>query len=291
MTAASVDQPALVAACEAVGLDPSELSLLHNHATGVYLHTGERIILRVSRGEDRDRAGNAVAITRWLVAQGFPATEPADIPQPIVLDHSVVTLWHYYPQDDRAAPDTAALGHLLHDLHRLPPPPIQLAEYQPLSRLAEVFTGPSPLPRDDWNWLIERRKELLESYTHIRSELGEGFIHGDAYPGNTLWDGTRPLLGDWDEIAHGPRELDLINTHQGARAGRSVVDRDQFSSAYGWDATGWPGFETLRSIRDLHTLAAYVERSNRNDNSALNELRFRVLSLRTGDTARRWRAV
>jgi Phosphotransferase enzyme family len=288
VTAASVDQPVLTAACEAVGLDPSGLSLLHHHATGVYLHGAERVVLRVSRGDDRNSAGNAVAITRWLVGQGFPATAPADVPQPVVLADSVVTLWHYYPQDDRPMPGTAALGHLLQALHALPAPPVQLAEYRPLARLGDVLNGPSPLLPEDWDWLIERRSELLEAYSEIRSALGEGFIHGDAYPGNMLWDGDTPILGDWDEIARGPRELGLINTHQGARTGRSVADRDQFNRAYRWDVTSWPGFETLREMRDLHTLAAYVERSNRHDDPALNELRSRIRSLRRGDRARRW---
>lgn len=291
MTTAGVDQPVLAAACEAVGLDPSGVSLLHHHATGVYLHAGERVVLRVSRGDDRDSASNSVAITRWLVGQGFPATAPADVPQPVDLDDSVVTLWHYYPQGDRPTPSTAALGRLLRELHELPAPPVQLTEYRPLSRLGDVLNGPSPLAPADWSWLIKRRAELLDAYFQIRSELGEGFIHGDAYPGNMLWDGDTPILGDWDEIARGPRELDLINTHQGARTGRSLTDRDNFNRAYRWDVTGWPGFETLRAMRDLHTLAVYIERSNRQDDVALNELTSRIISLQTGDGAQRWRVV
>ncbi|MEV4927880.1 phosphotransferase family protein [Streptomyces roseoverticillatus] len=58
-------------------------------------------------------------------------------------------------------------------------------------------------------------------------------MHGDAYPGNTLWDGESVRLGDWDEAATGPRELDLANTHQGARFGRTPAAIDAFTSAYG----------------------------------------------------------
>lgn len=83
-------------------------------------------------------------------------------------------------------------------------------------------------------------------YDTLESELGVGFVHGDAYPGNTLWDDQSPLLGDWDEVASRPRELELINTHQGARVGRSTTDRQAFTDADGWDVTHWPGFPTGR---------------------------------------------
>lgn len=56
-------------------------------------------------------------------------------------------------------------------------------------------------------------------YARLDFPLGYGWIHGDAYPGNTLWDSDEALLADWDEVGTGPRELDLVNTHQGARFG------------------------------------------------------------------------
>src|SRR6476661_3329516 len=72
-----------------------------------------------------------------------------------------------------------------------------------------------------WRWpnpAVARRSELLGEYERLDFHLGYGWIYGDAYPGNTLWDGKRALLGDWDEVGTGPRELDLVNTHQGARS-------------------------------------------------------------------------
>lgn len=120
--------------------------------------------------------------------------------------------------------------------------------------------------------------------------LGEGFIHGDAYPCNMLWDGDHAVLGDWDEVAHGPRELDLVNTHQGARFGRDLAERKAFTAAYGWDVTSWSGFPTLRAMRDLHTLAVYIERSDSGDALAATELQHRLTTLRHGDAMARWRA-
>jgi Ser/Thr protein kinase RdoA (MazF antagonist) len=280
------------AACSAAGLDNASLSPLHHHATPVYLLSSLDIVVRVSRGDDRDRARNAVAIALWLAAEDVPVTVPVPVQQPAEFEDASVTFWQYYPQRDGQAPPRAAeLGRILCRLHNLDAdPPVQLPRYQPLTHLGAVLARPSRLPADDHTWLDQRRRDLLEQYDQLRSDLGIGFIHGDAYPGNTLWDGDRAVLSDFDEVALGPRELDLINTHQGARMGRSQVERDAFTAAYGWDVTTWDGYPTLRAMRDVHTLAAFIERATAGDQAAAAEVEHRIATLRAGDIAARWRS-
>ncbi|MGW7488995.1 phosphotransferase family protein [Streptomyces sp. NPDC054786] len=77
--------------------------------------------------------------------------------------------------------------------------------------------------------------ELLDAYAHLDFPLGQGLVHGDAYPGKTLRDGSAATLGDWDEAAIGPRETDLANTFQGVRFGRTPAQLRAFSDAYGYD--------------------------------------------------------
>jgi hypothetical protein len=43
-------------------------------------------------------------------------------------------------------------------------------------------------------------------------------------------------------------------------------------------------------MRDLHTLAAYIERSSRGDTQAAAELQHRLATLRQGDVETLWRA-
>jgi aminoglycoside phosphotransferase (APT) family kinase protein len=231
-----------------------------------------------------------VTITRWLLEQGFPAIEPIDVDQPVAFDGAVVTFWRHYPQNDRAAPGAGALGALLRRLHELPQPPVALDEYVPLAHLGSALESDLPLSDEDRSWLADRREQLLAEYGRLDSALGIGFVHGDAYPGNTLWDGQLVRLGDWDEVARGPRELDLVNTHQGARFGRSADEQQAFTDAYGWDVTTWPGYPILREMRDVHTLGAFGERAGRGDDAAAAELRHRVATLRAGDASARWHA-
>ena len=120
--------------------------------------------------------------------------------------------------------------------------------------------------------------------------LGYGWIHGDAYPGNMLWDGDRPLLGDWDEVGTGPRELDLVNTHQGARFGRPQAERAAFTEAYGYDITEWSGFPILREMRDLHTLGSYIRLADAGNERAVTEFDFRLDTLKRGHADAQWNA-
>lgn len=292
MKATTTDDDAVLhIACARVGLSPSTVTLLHQHATGIWLLPADQLVARINRSiDDRVRIARAVTITRWLAAQDFPVTVPADINQPIEVNDACVTFWRYYPQADRSTPSAAALGWLLRQLHQLPQPPVPLDDYEPLVRLGNALLDNPPLADEDLTWLVERRLRLVAAYRDLQSELGIGWIHGDAYPGNTLWNGDQVILGDWDEVARGPRELDLTNTHQGARMGRSAADRHAFNSAYGWDVTTWPGFPILRQIRNLHTLGAYINRARHGDSIATNELNHRIRTLRTNDTTAQWHA-
>lgn len=282
---------AVLEAARATGLDAAEVEPLWDHASSLFLLSPAEVVGRISRdAKDQHRAQSSLAMTRWLIDQEFPATVPADVDQPVSIGATTITFWHYYLQDGRGRPPAAALGAMLRQLHQLPTPPIDLPPYRPLQTLGDTIERSTTIPDSDRDWLASRRKELLDVYESLGFPLGTGFIHGDAYPGNTLWDGDRPLLGDWDEAGTGPRELDLVNTHQGARFGRTAAERQQFTQAYGYDVTTWPGFPVLREIRDLHTLASYIRLADDGDEHAGEQLSFRLSTLKAGDDSAPWNA-
>lgn len=290
MTTTSEDT-VVYAAARTAGLSTHRVSRLWRHATTVYLLPAEQIIARIKRGiKAGAAAGRAVAVTRWLCAQGFPATAPVDNEQPVYVDDYVVTFWRYYPQNYRTSPEPFHLGGLLRQLHQLAPPPVELPVYRPLARFTEVVKASSFLSVDDQDWLLTKTAILLDTYHRLDFPLGLGHVHGDAYPGNLLWDGDRALLGDWDETAIGARELDLVNTHQGVRFGRTAQQLRAFNEAYGYDVTTWPGFQALREIRDLHTLGPYIRLADQRDEQAAQQLRHRIETLRQGNTSTLWTA-
>jgi hypothetical protein len=278
-------------ACQQVGLSPAGIRVVHEHATAVITHDAAGIAIRVSGpGFGREAARRAVAVAGWLAAQGFPATAPVPGLAPVEASGRIVTFWRYYPQPEGESPPVAALGSLLRDLHSMSPPPVNLPPYRPLEDLGAALAQGNTIAEDDRAWLLRRRSELISAYQQLNTALGIGMIHGDAYPGNLLWDGNRVLLGDWDEAATGPRELDLANTYQGQRFGRSEMELRAFADAYGHDLREWPGFGLLVEMRDLHTLGSFIRRAGTGSDSARTELAYRIKTLKTLDTDARWHA-
>ncbi|KOX21273.1 hypothetical protein ADK67_27845 [Saccharothrix sp. NRRL B-16348] len=273
-----------------MGLDTSGLRLLHRHATTVYLLPAVDAVARVHTG-DRAAAERAVAVAGWLTGQGFPATAPLPHGEPIVGDGLVVTFWTHYPQPDPPPrPDPAELGRLLRELHRLPPPPVDLPVYRPLASLRTAIATAACLSPGDRAWLADTADALLADYATLDFPLGNGHLHGDAYPGNMLLDtlSGQWLLGDWDETATGPRELDLANTYQGIRMGRTTTELDRFARAYGHDLRDWPGLPTLRGLRDLHTLGSFIRRADHGDTEAVTVLRHRLHVLHHRESTAAW---
>ncbi|MFF8617909.1 phosphotransferase enzyme family protein [Streptomyces sp. NPDC015350] len=272
------------------GLNARSLTTLHDHATSVFLLPEENLVLRVAPKSRSMGMTRAVTLVRWLAEQGLPVPKAADVPQPLLAAEHIVTIWEYYPQPaGTRTPGTEHLGALLRKLHSLPAPPLELPAWQPLSSLRETLNSSTSLPPGQTEWLSGRIQELLTQYEQLEFPLSEGMLHGDAYPGNCIWDKSRVLLGDWDEASTGPREIDLANTFQGVRFGRTQDELKAFSDSYGYDITTWTGLPVLTQIRDMHTLGSYIKRADRNDPTALQELENRIRAIQQGDTRTPWR--
>ena len=268
-------------------MDCRDMRLLRQHATAIYLLPHERAVARVSPLSSAEALGNTVRLVRWLLAQGLRATEPLEVEQPIRTPNAVLTLWRYYPQSD-ATPPARYLGELLRHLHDLPQPPVPLHAYQPLEALSQMVDAARTLPEATKDWLQEAIDARLSEYRSLEFGLGIGLIHGDAYPGNTLWDGDQVRLGDWDEAAIGPREIDLANTYQGVRFGRTQSELEEFAAAYGSLPADPRALGNLTAIRDLHTLGAFIRRADVGDEEAQRQLAHRLDTLQRGEQAARW---
>ncbi|MCX4097743.1 aminoglycoside phosphotransferase family protein [Nocardia sp. alder85J] len=286
MTSGPGTEDVLAVACARAGLDPAGARLIRAHSNAVYLLAGPQVVVRISGNEHLGlRAHAAVAITGWLAGHGIPVTEP--VHEPIDIGTSTVTFWRYHPQHGRGEPPMAALAVILRQLHALPPPPFTLPPWPPLAGFTATLHTPlyrRALPDTDLSWLAGHADDLLTRYQQAGTLLGAGLIHADAYPGNCLWaDGDRVVLGDWDEVCFGARELDLIPTCHERRYGASEAEIAAFLDTYGLPAAefhAWPGFAVLFGIRDLHTLTGYWRRAAGGDTRAATELRHRLDTLR-----------
>lgn len=289
-------------ACRRAGYPPGA-TLIRHFANAVYLLNAVPVVARVGYGLIAySKARTAITATRWLTGREFPITEPASLPsgaqQPLVLgsddDPVVVTFWRYYPQPTGTGwPDTAALGRVAAALHRFSSKPPGLADYLPLRTFEAVLQEPAArlsLTERDHEWLTKRIKDLRREFDELDFPLGRGLIHADLYNGNLLWNtGGDPevVLGDWDSVCLGPREVDLIPTYAEPRFGVDPATVDAFAAAYGYDLRRWAGYETLHEIRELSTLTALIQLAPANPRLRA-ELDHRLGTLVVGDRTTRW---
>lgn len=285
-----------------LGLDAGQARPLRVHDAATVALPQDHVVIRLvpQSQEAEARARRAVRLTGWLATQSFPTIRPA-VPEPIEAEGYVATVWQEVAPHPLDTPVTVnrALGRVLRTLHTMPPPPVDLPTADPLGRLRAALrldaARPEPALRpDEATFLQTRIDDLATQYAAMGFPLGSGLIHNDAHPGNLLPDPTSPygyLLTDWEGACIGPRELDVVLVGApGSRFGDSDDERLAFTNAYGYDVAAWPSYQTLRDIRDLHSLAAYVRTGPRKP-AALAELRRRLSSLRDNDRTVRWTAV
>ncbi|MWA02760.1 phosphotransferase [Actinomadura sp. LD22] len=273
-----------------VRVDDARLVREHSN-TAVALPTA-RLLVRIAGNPDAlDRIKKSVEVTRWLAAEGFRCTEPADM-EPFSVKGHVVSVWRLLETASEPPGTGRELGRLLRDLHDRPNPPMELPRLiDPLASIASAVDGhPNAMTDQDRSWLLTRIDELRAAWAGLVTTLEPGLIHGDAHSNNLIRvRGGDVVLGDWDHVAHGPREWDLIQPHYMRRRfdRHSSAELREFTDAYAWDVSGWAGFETLIQVREITGLSPYVRKAA-DQGWARREVAHRLLTLRRGDPRAPW---
>jgi hypothetical protein len=287
-------------ACTERGLSPEGARLIHRYSNAVYLLPAEDAVARIVTGS-LHRARLADAATRWLVEhQDVAATAPLMKAVPVAVGPStVVSFWTYYPQPEaKGQPTSVHLARILRGLHAVGEVPFDLEAWQPLTSLSAALRDPTAarnLANTDLDWLLRHVEEIRTQVLALDSPLGHGVIHGDAWAGNLLWHTAAgpdtAVIGDWDWVSVGPREIDLIPTwHAAIRYGRGEQWAEDFASVYGYDLATWNGFPTLLAMRDLVQLTGPLRRAGDGPEFAA-ALRQRLHGIQNGDRRATWRAL
>lgn len=283
---------ALKVICQHVGLDHDGAELLRLRSNAVFKLRAPIIVRIATAPGAASRLPIVLAVTQWLAGRGFPTVRPADeiSEQPVVHDGVTATFWQYVPAGDQA-PTTRQLGRLLRDLHASPIPPFPVRELtDPLAsvRVAAQHDQTVLSPYEQ-SWLLERIDALTAAWNTLPSPHAPVLLHGDAWIDNLL---RRPdgnaVLCDWDSVAIGPREWDLIHSYHGQRRfGLTQHQVEDFATAYGHDLRDWPGYETLMRIRDTYAIGIHI-RNAPGDPFSREELARRLGSLKAGTESDRW---
>lgn len=268
--------------------------LLHLHSNASFVLPSAGLVVRIATNPAAlGRVAASIAVTQWLSGQGFPCVIPADIDhQPMVIEGHVVSVWRYVPTTDSPAPTGADIGTVLRDLHAQGDPPIPLRQLDdPFASVAAAMDeAPDSMLETSRSWLADRISWLRNWWSTMDFPLPAGLIHGDAHISNLMRAASgEVILGDWDHVAIGPREWDVVQIHYMQRRFGRVGDGgiEAFTAAYGWDIRGWPGLDTLIAIREITGLSPYI-RSARDRSVYGQQLAYRLRTLQAGDTSARW---
>lgn len=194
------------------GVEVGELQVLRRGSHLVLRGSDNETIVRVrsvAAGED-DREVEQ-ALQRWnrivfdLLGNGAPIVPPLSV-EPARIDEShLAVAWPFGEPLEEPWTELPKLVRLLHDC----PPDARLPQWSThgvRQKVAERLESAAEVPISLRAEISGRAERLLKAPPMISDYV---VVHGDAHPGNcVLWNG-RPSLIDLDDLALGPRELDL----------------------------------------------------------------------------------
>jgi aminoglycoside phosphotransferase (APT) family kinase protein len=276
-------------ACGVAGLNAEGARLLRIGSNAVY-HLAEPVVVRVSRTGDLERARRTVAVARWLKAVGYPAVRAIGVGQPVEIDGHAITFWESVSQGgDQYAP-IAEVAKVLAELHKLNAPSyLHLPALAPFESAARRITASEWISSDDRVFLTEKLAILEDRYAHLKFVLTPGVIHGDANVGNVLHNiAGSPVVIDLDGFAIGPREWDLALTaiYYDSFGWHTACEYETFVRVYGFDVMYWPGYSTMRAIREFLMVTWLIQQAG--DTRVVAEATKRIAALRTGASRKDW---
>jgi aminoglycoside phosphotransferase (APT) family kinase protein len=251
---------ALHEAAQRAGIDMRGAELIRAGENVLFRLPGG-VVARVSRPGQGGAAAKEVEVSRWLAASGIPVVEALpDIAQPVEAAGRSVTFWRELPKHEIGG--AADVAELLVRVHSLPlPTTFTLPPLAPFVRLAERINEAKTLSADDHAWLLNRLGELQLQYASLPPGLPTCAVHGDAWGGNVVATDSGPILLDLERFAVGPPEWDLVSiaVDHFTFCAVTAAEREAVCQRYGHDVTEWPGYETLRDIRELRKVTFAVQ--------------------------------
>lgn len=276
-------------ACTAIGLDFTSTRLLRGHTNAVILLEQEQVVVKIARkGSRADDVTRTVTFVRWLMDAGFPTVSLHPVDQPVTVDGHAVTFWTYLPQPEHPV-SAAQLAKPLYALHTLPTPPVALPDHDNLAAISRSLQAITCLSDERLAFLIAHAGQLELDLRKVEFGLPQGVIQGDPQHRNALHTIDGAVLCDWDTVALGQPEWDLVTVEVHCRRfGHGEDHYAAFAEAYGWDVTLLPGYRTLAAIRELRMITTNARKVHTHAPDSLHEVIQRVDGLRQQDPSLRW---
>jgi Ser/Thr protein kinase RdoA (MazF antagonist) len=285
---------AAVAMCELAGLPASELELLRFGSNAVF-GVNEAHVLRVMRPTTSEaEVQREIDLAHEFVRLDVPTARLAGIAaqQPLKAGNCMGTVWERLHEPDRGS-RYGTLGQLMHTFHqrtaglRVP--------LEPWRQLASsdwrLAAQRDHYAAQDLTMLTQWSERIAGELDQVRPVLPGGVIHGQAEVGNVLFRAGHPVFIDFEQVALGPREWDLVHTAAViARFGRPEQHYRDFADAYGFDVRAWEGYQTYRRLWELCATTWLMQHGHR-DRETTREIELRLQTWRDDNPHTRWSGV
>lgn len=278
---------------DVAGLDPRDPELLKFTNNAVVRLPAARAVVRIAgSGTVRGRLPGVIAAAEWLAAHEVPAVRLwPGLDQPVQAAGHLATVWVEVP-DTGPAPTPTDLAVILQAIHVVGgPAPAGIPAWAPTSGLRTRLTEATGVDEATRSFLaveIDAVETRLARLTEIEPLIPPGVIHGDAHLGNLIPAPTGPVICDFDSTRIGPREWDLTPAAVGAlRFDYGGALHHDLAAAYGADVTAWPGFPTLRRLRELQLVTSVLPILAVNP-ALRQQWRHRLDTYRARDDHARW---
>ncbi|MYW90014.1 aminoglycoside phosphotransferase family protein [Amycolatopsis rubida] len=289
---ADATRAVLEAACDRAGLDAESATLLRLGENALYRLSTVPVVVRIARTMQYwQQVGNEVAVAGWLADAEFPAVNVvSSLPQPLEVAGHPVTFWNLVDGRDAELDDVSMLAGLLRKFHRLSRPSsftLPMANiYDRVSRRLETAS----VPPADKKYLLDKFRELRQEADKLSYPLAPAPVHGDAHIKNVMITGGKPLLIDFECVGWGQPEWDLaVTATEYVSAGFWTGSQySVFADAYGFDVTGWSGFDVLRQLQEIKMTTWLMQNVNESADIA-EEFSDRMRTIRTGRSERPWK--
>jgi aminoglycoside phosphotransferase (APT) family kinase protein len=133
-----------------------------------------------------------------------------------------------------------------------------------------------------------RAASLAAALPGLRYEAAPCLLHGDPQHGNALHDADATVLSDWESVAVGPTEWDLVTIEIPCRRfGHPAQTYEEFCTEYGRDVRRWSGFAVLRDVRELRMITTNARKASAGSPGA-TEVHRRIEQARHEDSEALW---
>jgi hypothetical protein len=283
-------QHVLQAACNAADLDSTDAILLRGHTNAVFRLVRQPVVVKIARrGSSLTEVAGTVRFVQWLMDQGFPTAPLHPVPgQPVIADGHGVTFWTYLPQPDHPV-SAAQIAGPLRVLHSLPAPPFTIRPLDNVAAIRASLAATNSLSSKMRRFLSARLDQLEPALNAVKFQLDEGILQGDPQHRNALHYGRHAVLCDWDTVAWGNAEWDLVTIEIHCRRfGYSHHHYRAFVDTYGHDVTDWEHYPVLRDLRELRMITTNARKVAYAPDTAA-EVNRRIEGLLDGDSALEWK--